>query len=101
MRLLEGGNTWVKLSAAYRFSASADGFSDAAPVAKELLRVAGRNRVVFATDWPHTRFEGLDIRPWIRTVLFDLCEKGERLIERVFKGNAEELWSTPLLSTES
>ncbi|KAK8118273.1 4-sulfomuconolactone hydrolase [Apiospora kogelbergensis] len=77
VRLLEGGNAWVKLSAAYRFSAAPDGFSDAAPVAKELLRVAGRSRVVFATDWPHTRFEGLDIRPWIRTVLVDLCEKDE------------------------
>ncbi|KAK8115510.1 hypothetical protein PG984_012012 [Apiospora sp. TS-2023a] len=93
VRLLESGNTWTKLSGAYRFSASEDGFSDAAPVAKELLRVAGRNRVVFATDWPHTRFEGLDIRPWIRTVLIDLCEKDEAVIERVFRGNAEELWS--------
>ncbi|KAK8124228.1 hypothetical protein PG999_004146 [Apiospora kogelbergensis] len=101
VRLLEGGNAWVKLSAAYRFSAAPDGFSDAAPVAKELLRVAGRSRVVFATDWPHTRFEGLDIRPWIRTVLVDLCEKDEGLIERVFRGNAEELWSPPLVSTES
>ncbi|KAK7991405.1 hypothetical protein PG988_000199 [Apiospora saccharicola] len=100
VRLLESGNTWTKLSAAYRFSASEDGFSDAAPVAKELLRVAGRSRVVFATDWPHTRFEGLDIRPWIRTVLIDLCEKDEALIERVFRGNAEELWGpavSPLL----
>ncbi|KAK6821853.1 amidohydrolase [Apiospora arundinis] len=95
VRLLQAGNTWVKLSAAYRFSASDDGFSDAAPVAKELLRVAGHNRVVFATDWPHTRFEGLDIRPFIRTVLLDLCEKDEKLIERVFRGNAEELWSPP------
>ncbi|KAK7943934.1 uncharacterized protein PG986_013047 [Apiospora aurea] len=100
VRLLQSGNTWTKLSAAYRFSASEDGFSDAAPVAKELLRVAGLSRVVFATDWPHTRFEGLDIRPWIRTVLYDLCERDEALIERVFRGNAEGLWS-PALPTES
>ncbi|KAK8085745.1 hypothetical protein PG997_007016 [Apiospora hydei] len=99
VRLLQSGNTWTKLSAAYRFSASEDGFSDAAPVAKELLRVAGLSRVVFATDWPHTRFEGLDIRPWIRTVLYDLCQRDEALIERVFRGNAEELWS-PALPTE-
>ncbi|KAK8045454.1 hypothetical protein PG993_005478 [Apiospora rasikravindrae] len=98
-RLLRSGNTWTKLSAAYRFSASDDGFSDAAPVARELLRVAGSSRVVFATDWPHTRFEGLDIRPWIRTVLYDLCQRDEALIERVFRGNAEELWS-PALPTE-
>ena len=101
IKLLEAGNTWVKLSAAYRFSASADGFRDATPVAQEILRVAGRSRVVFATDWPHTRFEGLDIRPWIRTVLFNLCQKDEVLIERVFRGNAEELWSSPLPSSES
>ncbi|KAK8070206.1 hypothetical protein PG994_006822 [Apiospora phragmitis] len=103
VRLLRSGNTWVKLSAAYRFSASADGFSDAAPVARELLRVAGRDRVVFATDWPHTRFEGLDIRPWIRAVLVDWCRRDVALIERVFRGNAEELWSPPatLLPTAS
>lgn len=93
VRLLRGGRTWVKLSAAYRFSGAADRMSDAVPLVREVLRVAGRRRVVFATDWPHTRYEGLDIRPWLRLVL-DLCADagGDALVERVFRGNADDLW---------
>ena len=49
------------------------------------------NRVVFASDWPHTRFEGLDIKPFVKRVM-EWCEWDERLIERVFRGNAEMLW---------
>lgn len=100
VRLLRGGRTWVKLSAAYRFSGAADRMSDAVPLVREVLRVAGRRRVVFATDWPHTRYEGLDIRPWLRLVL-DLCAEenaaagGDDLVDRVFRANADELWSAP------
>lgn len=100
--LLRSGMVYVKLSAAYRFSAEmsktggAEGIDTASkdvwPIARELLRVAGESRVVFATDWPHTRFDGLDIRPWMQSVV-DMCEGDERLVERVFRSNAEELWS--------
>lgn len=91
MRLLKGGRTFVKFSAAYRVSRAKDGLSDVAPVAKEIIRVAGKTRVVFATDWPHTRFDGLDIRPWMHKVL-DWCGDDEELIYRIFRGNAEDLW---------
>lgn len=49
VRLLQAGNTWVKLSAAYRFSKNV---GDVELIAKELLRVAP-SRILFATDWPH------------------------------------------------
>ncbi|ORY63361.1 uncharacterized protein BCR38DRAFT_394242 [Pseudomassariella vexata] len=91
IRLLEEGQTFVKLSAAYRISAAKDGMSDLAPIAQEILRVAGKRRVVFATDWPHTRFTGLDIRPWMEQVL-EWCGNDDKLIDRVFRGNAEDLW---------
>ncbi|KAI1324785.1 putative TIM barrel metal-dependent hydrolase [Xylariaceae sp. FL0255] len=88
IRLLRAGSTYTKISGAYRMSGAADGFSDVLPLARELIRIAP-DKVVFATDWPHTRFEGLDIRPWIGAVL-DLCQGDEA--EKLFRTNAEVLW---------
>lgn len=90
VNLLRAGQTFVKLSAPYRNTKAKD-YGDLEPLQKELLRVAGRNRVVFATDWPHTRFEGLDIRPWVERV-FEMCAGDAVLIDRIFRGNAEDLW---------
>ncbi|KAI1429989.1 hypothetical protein F5Y12DRAFT_724122 [Xylaria sp. FL1777] len=90
LRLLKGGGAYVKMSGAYRMATATDGITDVIPIARELLRTA-RQRVVFATDWPHTRYDGLDIRPWIRTSL-DICDGDEALIKQLFKTNAEELW---------
>ncbi|KAM5355279.1 hypothetical protein ACJ41O_001925 [Fusarium nematophilum] len=92
-RLLKDGHTYVKLSAPYRMSLLPD-HSDLEPIAREVIRLGGTSRVVFATDWPHTRYEGLDIRPWMETVL-DWCGQNEHLIERLFRGNAEDLWDVP------
>lgn len=91
VNLLEDGNTFVKLSAPYRISNMND-FSDLEPVATEILKVAGKTRIVFATDWPHTRFEEVDIKSWVEMV-FDWCRKDPFLVERLFKGNAEDLWA--------
>ncbi|KAI8959740.1 hypothetical protein F5Y11DRAFT_367867 [Daldinia sp. FL1419] len=90
LRLLKGGSTYVKLSAPYRMATTADGMTDVIPVAQELLRTAGR-KVVFATDWPHTRYEGLDIKPWIQASV-DMCAGDKTLIDQLFRTNAEELW---------
>lgn len=90
VNLLRAGHTFVKLSAPYRNTKAKD-YGDLEPLQKELLRVAGKNRVVFATDWPHTRFEGLDIRPWVERV-FEMCAGDAVLIDRIFRGNAEDLW---------
>ncbi|KAH6693542.1 putative TIM barrel metal-dependent hydrolase [Plectosphaerella plurivora] len=90
INLLESGSTYVKFSAPYRLSSEAS-YRDLEPVAREILKVAGKTRVVFATDWPHTRFEGLDIRPWMERVL-EWCGDDDLLVERLFKGNAEDLW---------
>lgn len=90
VRLLDGDHTYVKLSAPYRISKRED-LSDLEPIAREILRLKGTSRVVFATDWPHTRFEGLDIRPWMETVL-DWCGNDAFLVDRLFRGNAEDLW---------
>ena len=57
----------------------------------ELLRVAP-SRLVYGSDWPHTRFEGLDIKPW--TVhLLDLMNGDAELARKLFKDNAVDLWN--------
>ncbi|KAK5031065.1 hypothetical protein LTS07_004800 [Exophiala sideris] len=63
--LLSQGKTYVKFSAPYRVSRD-PALRDLAPLALELLRVAGTTRLVFATDWPHTRFNGLSIVPFVQ-----------------------------------
>ncbi|KAK6851526.1 4-sulfomuconolactone hydrolase [Apiospora arundinis] len=90
-RLLKAGHTYVKLSGAYRMATNPDGVTDVLPLARELLRTAER-RVVFATDWPHTRYYGVDVRPWVGACL-DLCDGDQVRIDRLFKSNAEELWA--------
>lgn len=90
IRLLERGDVYVKISAAYRCSTQED-FRDLDPLAQEMFRVAGRSRLVFATDWPHTRFSGIDIKPFIAKCI-EWCKGDENLIEKLFRGNAEALW---------
>ncbi|KAK7744666.1 hypothetical protein SLS53_003555 [Cytospora paraplurivora] len=92
VRLLQRGNTYVKMSAPYRLGKGRDFIKPVESLAREIIRVAGRTRVVFASDWPHTRFEGLDIRPWIEHVLA-WCEGDRSLSERIFRDNAAELWA--------
>ncbi|KAJ4423590.1 hypothetical protein N0V82_001756 [Gnomoniopsis sp. IMI 355080] len=91
VRLLQAGNTWVKMSAAYRFSRHVDYAEVVEPIAREILRVAP-SRILFATDWPHTRFEGLDIRPWIESVM-GWCNGDQELASRIFRTNAAQLWT--------
>jgi predicted TIM-barrel fold metal-dependent hydrolase len=52
LRSIEKGRTWVKLSAAYRFGA------DAAVWARELVKQAGPERLVWASDCPFVGEEG-------------------------------------------
>ncbi|EMC96292.1 hypothetical protein BAUCODRAFT_70509 [Baudoinia panamericana UAMH 10762] len=86
IRLLQGGHMWVKFSANYRVNLTAHGLET---VGKEILRVRS-DRVVWATDWPHTRFEGVDIRPFEEEVL-EWCEEIDA-VEQVFSTNAKCLW---------
>ena len=62
---------------------------------RELIRLRGRDRIVFATDWPHTRFDGVDIRPWMEKVLA-WCGQDETLVDALFRATAEDLWGDHL-----
>lgn len=84
--LLQHGNTWVKFSAPYRVDLEP---AQLDKMARELLRVR-RDRAIFATDWPHTRFEGHDVKPFEERCL-EWAEEA-RCVDRVFSLNAKELW---------
>ncbi|EUC40193.1 hypothetical protein COCMIDRAFT_30830 [Bipolaris oryzae ATCC 44560] len=92
VNLLKGGNTYLKFSGAYRFDKDPE-YGGVEGIARELLKFAG-DRIIFASDWPHTRFEGLDIRPFVEKVL-DWTEE-TNLKEKVFSRNAHVLWDIPL-----
>lgn len=91
LRLVKGGRTWVKMSAAYRLTKTTQ--------QKEMLRViwmalleAGPNRLIWASDWPHTRYEGLDIRPFLIDCI-EWCEGNTTLKNKLFRDNAAALWA--------
>jgi predicted TIM-barrel fold metal-dependent hydrolase len=89
VRLLRAGKTYVKISGFYRISRDAD-MRDLEALGKELLRVAP-DRCVYATDWPHTRFENIDSVPFIE-MCYRWCGEGTDLEEKLFRTNAEVLW---------
>jgi predicted TIM-barrel fold metal-dependent hydrolase len=52
LELVRGGNTYVKISGAYRASKQAPDYPDVVPLAKALI-AANPDRIVWGTDWPH------------------------------------------------
>ncbi|KAF4333899.1 tim barrel metal-dependent [Fusarium beomiforme] len=91
LRLIRQGNTWVKVSGVYRLSrVPGPLYTDVDPIILELFREAP-SQLVYASDWPHTRFEGLDIKPWTSHLL-DLTEGRIGLVNKLFRDNARDLW---------
>ena len=88
VRLLQG-HTWVKISGQYRISKDPN-WRDLDALGRELIKEAP-NRVIYASDWPHTRFENIDSVPFIE-MCYEWCGEGTGLREKLFVKNAEELW---------
>lgn len=86
-------NAYVKISGPYRVSLDPE-FHDLEPLAKELFAVRGGKGCVFASDWPHTQFEGVEISPWLERCI-EWCESDTHLLDLLFKENADELWGLP------
>lgn len=88
IRLLEQGNTYVKISAPYRLC-------NEPTVLRKMFRTlsscAQGHRVVFGTDWPHTRYSGLDITPFLDLIL-RWCGNDQVLVNNLFRDNAMRLW---------
>jgi 2-pyrone-4,6-dicarboxylate lactonase len=99
-RLLGEGWCWVKLSGLANISEQAPLYDDARPVHERLVcKHAGR--LVWGSDWPHTRPHGP--RPETRDLLDRFLEwtPGEATRQRILADNASELYgfSAPLAST--
>lgn len=91
IRLLKNGRTWVKVSAPYRVSrAAGPEYRNLDPLIREFFKVRP-DRLVFASDWPHTLFEGLDIKPWMEH-LVELVGEDDELRDKLFRENARRLW---------
>lgn len=90
-RIMKNSGVYVKISAPYRLSKDPE-YNDLEAMAKELFIIRNGKGVVFASDWPHTRFEGLDIQPWVEKCL-QWCDGDQHLINQLFRDNARELWS--------
>jgi len=57
LRLLEGGQCWVKLTGPYRISARELPYDDVDAVARKLI-AAAPERMLWGTDWPHVMVKG-------------------------------------------
>ncbi|NTB87565.1 amidohydrolase family protein [Agrobacterium tumefaciens] len=53
VEVLEAGNVWVKLSAPYRTGSKLPDYEDLRPAAQAMI-AAAPDRMVWASDWPHT-----------------------------------------------
>lgn len=95
-RLLDKGNTWVKLSGAYMDTKSGPpGYADSGVVAKALY-AANPQRMVWGSDWPHPT-EPVDRKP-DDAVLFDLLAEwvpDEAARHRVLVENPATLYGFP------
>lgn len=90
-RLVTRAKVWVKMSAAYRMAQNSCQMNMLKAIGLELLQIAP-TQLVWASDWPHTRHEGLDIKPFIQECL-RWCRNDEVLKARLFRDNANKLWS--------
>ncbi|KAF2858414.1 amidohydrolase 2 [Piedraia hortae CBS 480.64] len=90
MKMLKGGRTWIKLSAPYRLNADPRD-----PLMEQMCKSFVREfpeRCLFATDWPHTRFESLDITPYLDALLDWIEQTDGEGLGRICVKNADELF---------
>ena len=90
----ESERVFVKLSAPYRIVAEEDKTYEALEEPfKVLCGCRGGRGVMYASDWPHTRFEeSADVPLWLERCL-EWCEGDKGLEERLFRDNSERVWS--------
>ena len=87
--LLNLDNVWIKSSAAYRLNRDPQH-----PLVQSLARYILRSRpdrCVFATDWPHTRFEDVDVITYLEE-FFKWCDAESVPLKKVLVDNAQELF---------
>lgn len=99
VELLSNGDVWVKISGSYRFAK----LPDLDSFARTLIK-AGPERVVWASDWPHTggpsamvggrmisTYRRVDDKEFVRRC-FEWCDHDKTLIQNLFVNNPRQLW---------
>lgn len=96
LRLLREGNTWVKLSGAYRFTASQSyPYPDVEPYARALIQ-ANPQRILWASDWPHPCIPvPMPNDGDLLELLFDWTEGDAALLQRILVDNPRRLYGFP------
>ena len=89
-RLMRGGPVWVKLSGVANVSEAAPHHEDVRPIHEALLD-ANPDRLVWGSDWPHTRPVGARPSTAALRALFDVWTPAP-LRERILSGNARALY---------
>jgi predicted TIM-barrel fold metal-dependent hydrolase len=91
LELLRRGNTWIKLSGAYRLTKYDLPYPDVRPIFEGLV-LAQPDRIVWGTDWPHTICR---VPMPNDGDLLDLASDwigGEELTEKIFVENPAKLY---------
>lgn len=92
-RLIESGNTWIKLSGAYMGSRQGGpGYADMAALGQALVKLAPE-RLVWGSDWPHTTEAPGSVDDAALVDLLDTwCSGDAAVMDRILVANPERLY---------
>ena len=97
-RLLDGGNTWVKLSGAYmRSTAHGSGYADTLPLGRALVQAAPE-RLVWGSDWPHTTEPPGTVDDAALVELLRAWADSDTTIDAILVGNPARLYGFDTLA---
>jgi predicted TIM-barrel fold metal-dependent hydrolase len=94
LRAVGEGWCWAKLSGAHRLSANAPDYPDARPFHEALVR-ANPERLVWGSDWPHPRVEGVMPDAGHLFELFQRWTPDQAVQQRILVTNPAKLYGFP------
>ena len=94
-RLLDGGNTWVKLSGAYmRSTVHGPSYADTLPLGRALVQAAPE-RLVWGSDWPHTTEAADTVNDADLVDLLQAWAGTDAVMNRILVDNPARLYGFP------
>lgn len=94
-RLLDQGNTWVKLSGAYmRSTVQGPGYADTLPLGRALVQAAPE-RLVWGSDWPHTTEPHGTVNDADLVDLLQAWAGSHAVMDRILVDNPARLYEFP------
>ena len=97
-RLLDGGNTWAKLSGAYmRSTVHGPSYADTLPLGRTLVQAAP-DRLVWGSDWPHTTEAAGTVNDADLVDLLRVWSGSDAAMDRILVDNPARLYGFSLSS---